>query len=166
MSNLGRVVRWGRLRIVGRGNNLIASLNVDDAARAALLCGTHPAADRRVYDVASDEPVTQREFINAVADALGQPPLVRRVPYRLAFLVAGVAECLEKTLGRPARVTRAMVTLMAVDQLVDTGAIRLELCWRPQTCFADGMKQMKQWYLQQQVVGSKPEPCPVGCSRE
>jgi nucleoside-diphosphate-sugar epimerase len=163
ISHFAPMLQSGWLRIVGRGNNLIASLDVDDAARAVLLCGTRPAADRRVYDVASDERVTQREFVCAIADVLGLPRPERRVPYHLAFLVTCVGECLAGLIGRSARFTRAMVALMAVDQIVDASPIRNELGWRPQTRLADGMERMKQWYLQQQG-GWTPGPDRGGCS--
>lgn len=162
-SHFAPMLRSGLLRIVGRGDNRIASLDVDDAAQAVLLCGTHPAADRRTYDVASDERVTQREFVYAIADVLGLPRPERRVPYHLAFLVACVGECLAGLIGRSARFTRAMVALMAVDQIVDAGPIRNELGWRPQTRLADGMERMKQWHLQQQG-GWTPGPDRGGCS--
>jgi nucleoside-diphosphate-sugar epimerase len=163
-SHLAPILRSGLLRIVGPGDNRIATLDVDDAARAVLLCGTHPAADRRIYDVASDEHVTQREFLNATADVLGLPRPARRVPYRLAFLAAGMGEFLASLVGRCARVTRAMVALMAADQIVDAGPIRNELGWKPQTRFADGMARTRQWYLQQQRGGWTPGFGRGGCS--
>ncbi|HSW46146.1 MAG TPA: NAD-dependent epimerase/dehydratase family protein [Phycisphaerae bacterium] len=163
-SHFTPMLRSGSLRLVGRGDNRIASLDVDDGARAVLLCGTHPAADGRIYDVASDEPVTQREFLNATADVLGLPRPGHRVPYGLAFLAAGLGEWLARLAGRRARITRAMVVLMAIDQIVDTGPIRDELGWKPETCFSDGMERTRQWYLRQQGVGFSPTPRAGGCS--
>ena len=152
LDHFAPMLQSGLLRIVGRGDNRIASLDVDDAAGAVLLCGTHPAADRRIYDAASDEHVTQGQFLDATADVLGLPRPGRRVPYRLAFAAAALEECLARLLGRRPRITRAMVALMGADQIVDASPIRSELGWQTCTRFADGMEQTRQWYRQQQDV--------------
>lgn len=79
-------VRRRKLPIVGTGGGLFSFIHVDDAA-AATVC----ALDRGVpgiYHVTDDEPVAQRDWVPAMAAALGgKPP--RRIPGWLASLVAG-----------------------------------------------------------------------------
>ena len=135
----------GLLRIIGRGDNRIAALYVDDAAGAVLVAGTHPAASG-IYDVASDERVTQREFLEAMSAIVGFPGQLPRVPWCVAYAAAGCAEVIAPLLGRPPRVTRDMVVLMAADQVVDSRRIRDELNWQPRIGFREGMARTAAWY--------------------
>jgi nucleoside-diphosphate-sugar epimerase len=145
----GRSLVW----VVGDGQNQFATLYVDDAARAILQVGTHPAAGGKIYDVASEEPVTQREFLNAMADALGVPRPRRHLRGRVAWTLANLAGALGEAWawlgGTPPPVNRYLLLLMGVDQIVDTGPIRRELGWRPQVDFREGTRRMQEWYRRQ-----------------
>jgi len=137
----------GYLYVIGSGRNQFATAYVDDAARAVILAGIRPVAEGKIYDVASEEPVTQRQFVDAVADSLGvRRP--RRIPRWLAYIAAGLIELWARARGREHPITRWLVVLMSVDQPVDTRRIRDELGWRPEVSFEQGMKLMKQWHEQ------------------
>lgn len=151
------MARKKRLHVIGRGTNRLCSLYVDDAARAMVLAGTHVAADRRIYDAASDERVTQRDYLNAMCDALNLPRPELVAPYHAAFFTAGVVDMVAHLLKRRAPFTRTMIALMAVDQRVDCSALRQELGWAPQVRFQDGMERIRQWYAQQQVPPASTE---------
>jgi nucleoside-diphosphate-sugar epimerase len=138
----------GRLFILGSGQNRIASLYVDDAARAVLLAGSHPAAENTIYDVASDEHVTQHQYLEATADALGLTPPHRRVGQRVAYAAAGLTELWARLWAETPSFTRAMVALMAADQVLDASRIRNELGWRPEVGFAEGMRRTAEWHHQ------------------
>ena len=61
-------VRRGLALIPGRADAFISSLAHDDAATATVAAlGVPPG----VYNVSDDEPVTHREFVDSLADALG-----------------------------------------------------------------------------------------------
>ena len=146
LTHFRPMLEQGRVRIIGSGDNAIATLYVDDAARAVLLAGTHPAAIGKIYDVASGEPVTQREWLEATADALGVPPPRRRVPRPIAYLAAVVAEAWARIRGCEPPFNRAMVALVSTNQLLDASCIRDELGWRPEVSFAEGMQRTGEWY--------------------
>ena len=122
-------------------NELFVSLSIDDAVRATVLAGESPQAAGKIYDVASGEHVTQREFIDATTDALDLPRCRRQIGRRLALLGAWLIERMSK---HEAHISRAMVALMSTDQVVDAGRIRAELGWRPEVSFAEGMRRMRQ----------------------
>jgi nucleoside-diphosphate-sugar epimerase len=136
------LLRRGQVHVIGSGSNRIATVFVDDAARALVLAGTHAVAGRRIYDVASPEHVTQAEFLAATAAALGAPPPARPVPRAVAWTAAAGAEAWAAATGGVPTFTRAMVMLMSADQVVDAGASTRELGWQPQTSFAAGMAQV------------------------
>jgi len=79
-------VRRRQLPIVGTGAGLFSFIHVDDAAAATVAALDHGAAG--IYHVTDDEPVAQRDWVPAMAAAMGgKPP--RRIPGWLAGLVAG-----------------------------------------------------------------------------
>jgi nucleoside-diphosphate-sugar epimerase len=75
-----------RLPIVGGGAGVWSFIHLHDAAQATLAALTHGAAG--AYNVVDDEPAPVREWVPALAQALGaKPPL--RVPAWLARPLAG-----------------------------------------------------------------------------
>lgn len=79
-------VRRRRLPVVGDGAGRFSFVHVEDAARATVL-----ALDRGspgVYNVVDDDPIAQRDWVPALATALGAPA-PRRVPAWLARVAAG-----------------------------------------------------------------------------
>ena len=144
------LAKRGLLCVVGDGRNQFATLYVDDAARAVLLAGTHLAAVGNIYDVASEEPVTQREFLDAAADVLGVPRARRELrsaaARRLAYWAAALGELAARVGIAGFPVDRSLLVLMSTNQEVDTARIRRELGWIPEVGFRDGMRRMGEWY--------------------
>lgn len=80
-------VRNRQMPIVGAGQNFVSSIHVEDVGSAvAAAVDVEPG----VYNVVDDEPLTQREWLDAAVAAL-EGPAPRRVPYLLARAVAGKA---------------------------------------------------------------------------
>lgn len=139
------IAQNGKLFIVGDGANRIATLYIEDAVRAAIAASSPRAADR-IYDVASDETVTQRRFVSAHCDALDVPPPRGNIRSRLAMTAAWAVERTAQWFDRDVHISRAAVALMSADQVIDTSRIRDELNWQPRTTFADGMREMTRWW--------------------
>lgn len=124
-----------RLRIVGAGINRIATLHVDDAAEAIWIAATHPFAAGRIIDAASDECVTQLDFVGRQAEALGLGPVDRHIAPPLAYLAGGIAEVVMSAIGQTPAISRWLARLMSSDQVVDASALR-SLGWSPRRSFA------------------------------
>ena len=62
-----------------------------DAARGVLLAAAEGAVGR-AYLLVNDEPVTQRDYLGAIARELGVPAPTRRIPYRPALMVGAALE--------------------------------------------------------------------------
>jgi nucleoside-diphosphate-sugar epimerase len=82
------IVRKRRFPIVGDGGGIWSFVNVDDAAVATALAVEHDGTG--VYNVVDDEPAPVRDWLPALAAALGAKP-PRHVPRWLARLLAGEA---------------------------------------------------------------------------
>jgi nucleoside-diphosphate-sugar epimerase len=85
-ETLADILRKRMFPVIGNGAGIVSSTHVDDAAS-----GTVAALERGrcgIYPVVDDEPAPAREFIPAIAEALGAPkPL--HIPAWLGRLLAG-----------------------------------------------------------------------------
>jgi nucleoside-diphosphate-sugar epimerase len=121
----------GRFLPLGSGRNRRTLVYDRDAARAAVLAATHPAAPGQVFNVTDGSVHTVREIVAAMADALG-----RRVP-RIALpvapikLAAGAVELAARLTGTTPRVTRSMIAKYVEDVTVSGEKIRKVLGFEP-----------------------------------
>jgi 2-alkyl-3-oxoalkanoate reductase len=79
-------VRKRQFPIVGDGGGVFSFVHLDDAAAATVLALDHGEAG--LYNIVDDHPAAAREWLPALADALGAKP-PRHVPVWLARLFVG-----------------------------------------------------------------------------
>lgn len=90
-------IRKRRFPIIGDGAGVWSHLHIDDAA-SATVAAVHRGGPG-IYNIADDEPAPVREWLPALASALGaRPP--RRIPRWLARLAAGETATLMMTESR------------------------------------------------------------------
>jgi nucleoside-diphosphate-sugar epimerase len=97
-------VRKRRFPIVGDGGGYVSWIHLEDAAAATVLALEHEGPE--IYNIVDDEPAPVREWLPALADALGAKP-PRRIPVWLARLVAGDVAVLMGTGARGASNAKA-----------------------------------------------------------
>jgi nucleoside-diphosphate-sugar epimerase len=97
-------VRKRRFPIVGDGGGYVSWIHLEDAAAATVLALEHEGPE--IYNIVDDEPAPVREWLPALADALGAKP-PRRIPVWLARLVAGDVAVLMGTDARGASNAKA-----------------------------------------------------------
>jgi 2-alkyl-3-oxoalkanoate reductase len=83
--------------VIGNGAGMVSSTHIDDAAGGTL--AALERGRRGIYNIVDDEPAPSREFIPAIAEAVGaKPPL--HVPAWLGRLFAGEVAMTMMTEGR------------------------------------------------------------------
>jgi nucleoside-diphosphate-sugar epimerase len=97
-------VRQQRFPIVGSGEGIMSWVHLDDAAAATVLAVE--SGSPGIYNIVDDEPAPEREWLPALADALGAKP-PRRVPRWLARRLAGEMVVLMMTESRRASNAKA-----------------------------------------------------------
>jgi 2-alkyl-3-oxoalkanoate reductase len=107
-GSVGQDVARRRLPIVGGGKGVWSFIHVEDAARATAAALTR--GESGVYNIVDDEPAAVRQWIPALADALGAKP-PRSVPAWLARPLAGEYGVLTMTHGQGATNARAKAQL-------------------------------------------------------
>ncbi|HEY7953117.1 MAG TPA: NAD(P)-dependent oxidoreductase [Solirubrobacteraceae bacterium] len=108
-------LRRRRLPIVGGGGGVWSFIHVDDAARATVAALAQQDGEAHIYNVVDDDPAPVREWLPALANAVGAPR-PWRVPAPLARLAAG-------SYG---------VSVMTKAQGASNALIKQELGWKPQ----------------------------------
>lgn len=140
----------GRSFLVGKGDNRMPFVYVDDIVRGLLLALDHDAAPGNAYNISSDSPFTQRQMLTAIAEDTGGSPPVRSIPYPALYAAGFLAERLVGILPSVSRppVTRLGVAFFGTDNRYAIDKARAELGYRPEVSLRDGVRIAAEWYLQ------------------
>jgi nucleoside-diphosphate-sugar epimerase len=120
------LVRKRRFPLIGDGGGVWSFIHLDDAAAATVAALERGAPG--IYNVVDDDPAPVRDWLPALAQAVGGPP-PRRIPAGLARLLAG----------------KAAVVLMTEIRGASNAKARRELGWAPRWAswrdgFAGGLR--------------------------
>jgi nucleoside-diphosphate-sugar epimerase len=152
-ASMGRLIdsiRRRKCRLIGDGNNRLNVAHAANVAEAAILAADSPRAVGEAYNCSNDGVLTQREYFNKIAAALGEPPVTACVPYRVARTAAFVLECFGHTFQtrKPPLVTRYAVWLIGRRSFFETRKAREQLGWKSTISYDEGIPQAVRWYLE------------------
>ena len=140
-------VRLGLVPRIGPGTNHLACVYAGNVAGAAVAALDAPISGFRAYNVASDAPprLTQREFITALAEALGTR--VRTIP-----IPAGLTRIALGLVAGP-RLARAAVAFLAGENPHADDRARAELGWQPAFAAREAVRRTVSWFLENEKPG-------------
>jgi nucleoside-diphosphate-sugar epimerase len=143
LPRLLQALRAGSVALVGTGDNLLNLLHAEDVADGAIRAAEHPGAVGRAYNLSCTGEITQRHFLKLLTDALGLPPVTRRMQVRQAHLFGFLYELVGRALklSRPPRLTRYAVALMRRSTRYSVARARQELGWRPHVDPIEGVRR-------------------------
>jgi len=146
------LVESGKGFFIGSGKNIVPTVYVRDVAQGLIKAGD--AGDEvigRAYTLASDQRVTQEEYLNTIADALEVSHVSRKLPFSALYLAGRTAEVMWQVLGRrkaaPPPVTTYGVTLLGGNQQFSIDKARRELGYTPEFDIKRGVAEGVKWYL-------------------
>jgi nucleoside-diphosphate-sugar epimerase len=144
-------LRTGLGILVGSGDNAIPLVFVTDAVRGLLLALDNKDAAGRAYNITNDEPLTQRQLMDAIAAEIGVRPPRVHVPYRVLRIAGYVAERLTTLTGTSRRppITRLGVAFLGTDNRYAIDKARRELGYHPRVPLRCGVRIAAAWYLQE-----------------
>lgn len=154
IARLYSMVRAGRAKILGRGDNRLNVVYAGNVAEAAIAAAGRPEASGEAFNCSNDGEITQQAYFDLLARAIGAPPVRRHVPYRLAYAAGFVLECLGHLLRqtRPPFVTRYAVWLMGRRSYFSAEKARRLLGWQPTVTYEAGVPATVRWY-EAEVLG-------------
>ncbi len=157
--NFGRIadkLRAGKGLIIGSGRNALPLVYVTDVVQGLLLCADHDRALGRAFNITNDQPLTQGEFLHAIAQELDIPPPRLHVPYAVAYAIAYAAERAVKFTGsKHPLVTRHGVTLYGTSNRHSIDKARTELGYAPRVSIREGVRLACAWYRQNYMPAAK-----------
>jgi nucleoside-diphosphate-sugar epimerase len=153
----------------GRQNPTIDPIYVSDVVDCAVAAMTSPAAVGQAYNVAPEREWGVKEFWKTLCHELGIRPPSWTIPTWIVTVAAIVCETLARALGRrqPPTLTRAGVSLFAMDRHYDPAKAMRELGWRPRVQLQEGLRrtvramltaETRQHVAPQAVALPEPQP--------
>lgn len=143
--------RRGRLAVVGPGTNEVSLTYVDNAAAAhADALGTlEPGAAHagNAYFIGQSEPVRLWEWIAALFERVGVPPVTRRVPKRVAYAGGALLELLWNALslsGEPP-MTRFVALQLAASHSYDLAPAIRDFGYRERVGTGEATDRLVSW---------------------
>jgi nucleoside-diphosphate-sugar epimerase len=108
-----KMLKSGRFGVVGKGDNRIPRIHVEDCAEAyALALDKMPVNES--FILADDTPVTMREFMEYMASCVGMSK-IRTIPRIMARIVMG----------------KLLLETMGIDCVVSNAKLKRMLGWEP-----------------------------------
>jgi nucleoside-diphosphate-sugar epimerase len=141
-------LRAGKGIIVGRGDNVLPLVYVSDVVQGLLLALEHERAVGEAFNISNDQPLTQEQFLTAIARETGGRPPRFHVPYHVLYAAGYAAERLAmitRSRRRPP-ITRLGVSFLATDNRYSIEKARRELGYDPVVPLLGGVRLTAHWY--------------------
>jgi nucleoside-diphosphate-sugar epimerase len=146
-ADIAQHIRRGSMAVIDGGRVPGGFCYVDNAVRAMMQAATTPQAEGRAYNIADGSRRTWRDYVDALADALGKRRPVLDLPSAVALPLARALEASHRVLRFPGRplLTRHAVYVLSRNQEYPAERARRELGFAPDVRFAEGVARAVEW---------------------
>lgn len=149
-------LRKGKLKIIGDGTNRLNLVHAGNVAEAAILAAYSPRAVGEAYNCCYDGVLTQRQYFDQIADALGAPRVKKAVPYSLAYNAAFAMECFGHVFRtrKPPLATRYAIWIMGRRCFFECQKLKDQLGWNSTITYDEGIPAaVRDYQLHGQQAG-------------
>ena len=169
-TTLARLVgrlRAGKVPLIGPGDNPLSAIYAGNVADAAILAARDPGSVGEAYNITHQGQITQREFLNLFVEAIGAPPVRRRISYNLTFAAAFLIEAIARARGRksPPVITRYATWLMGRSVSYSTAKAEDRLGWKPAIGNRESIERSVRWFLENEEIRARSGSADVVRSR-
>ncbi|MBI5556834.1 MAG: NAD-dependent epimerase/dehydratase family protein [Deltaproteobacteria bacterium] len=143
--------RARRLRIVGRGENLVDISYIDNVAQAHILAAENlehaGSAAGQAYFISQGEPVNLWQWINELFLRLQIPRVTRRVGFTKAYVAGALLEMIHALLKKSEEppMTRFLAEQLAKSHWFSLAKARRDLGYMPQVSTPEGLDRLVAW---------------------
>jgi nucleoside-diphosphate-sugar epimerase len=150
----------GGIPTIGPGDNPFSAVYAGVVAEAALLAASDPGSVGEAYNITDQGPITQREFLDLLAEVCGVRGKIRSYPYPVVFGAAFLLEALGRLTSRrrPPLITRYATWLMGRRLAYSTAKARSKLGWSPSFDYRASLERTVLWYQRSKASVSAPSP--------
>lgn len=145
-----RAIERGLYRVVGRGDNPLHPIYIDELVEGVIRCAGGPAG--RVYHLVDPAPAPIAELAAAIARALGRRLPRLHIPAGLAWLAGATLEAIPGLPADRLPLTRARVEFMLARRAYCGCRARDELGFVPRVGLDEGMRRAVAWYRQEGLL--------------
>ncbi|MFN4274908.1 MAG: NAD-dependent epimerase/dehydratase family protein [Ferrovibrio sp.] len=162
LDHMVETVRVGRFQWVGGGGQAMSTCHVDNLCDALLLAVDNGRGGE-TYFVSDGENGTLKSVISALLATRDIVPKDRAVPFRLAWMMAGIMGAAWRLLGRGGEppITRQMLRLIGKPFTISIAKARSELGYVPHVSFAQGIAAMGRGRQSGHAVAGLPPSTPI-----
>ncbi len=155
-----RTLRAGWVKILGPGDNRLNIVHAQDVAEGAILAATTSQARGQAYHLCSEGTVTQRGFLDALADAVGVPRVQKHVSVRFAMTGGIMLEIVARVArwNRAPLISRHTISLIGRPAVYRIDKARKELGWEPRLSVVGAMPETVEWLRKHDPTFYAPLP--------
>lgn len=143
--------RKGELKIVGSGNNLVDISYIDNVVHAHLLAAKNleesGESAGNAYFIGQESPVKLWSWINTLYRDMGIPPITKKVPFQVAYIVGVFLELiytLQRNQNEP-KMTRFLAEQLARSHCFSHDRAYKDFGYMPVVTLDEGQKRLLQW---------------------
>ncbi len=150
MARLCSSIRRRKIKLIGDGENRLNVVHAGNVAEAAIAAAESDKGAGEAFNCSNDGVLTQRQYFDLVANTLREPPVKKRVPYRVAYNAAFMLEVIGHLLRlkKPPLVTRYSVWLMGRKTFFECQKARQVLGWQPSVSYEEGIPEAVKAFLE------------------
>jgi nucleoside-diphosphate-sugar epimerase len=152
LVKLFRMVQKGRFLLIGDGRGKHHNVFIDDLLDAFELAATRPEAVGRVFNATGDESVPLREFVLAIARALGTDVRFVRLPFAPLWTAAVLCESVCRPLKLQPPLYPRRLDFYRHDEDFSNRRAREVLGWRPRHTLAQALAKTVEGYREQGLL--------------
>lgn len=168
-GRMAQRIKNGQGVIIGQGNNALPFCYVTDIAQGFLLAAYHEKAPGNIYNITNDQPLTQQEIFNAIADDINGKRPTRRLPYLPLYYGSIGAEMVAALTHTKPAVTRLGAMMFGTDNKHSIEKARRELGYEPAVALRDGFRLAAAWFnaggMEQPFITQASQYAPLAGAR-
>lgn len=145
------IQRAKKLVKVGKKNNLVDTIYIDNAAYAHILAdeklADNPELSGKVYFISQDDPIPMWDMINKILQAAGLKPITKSLPHKVVWFIGAVLELVYTVLKLPGepKMTRFVADELATAHWFDISAVKKDLGYKPLVSTDQGLQKLAEW---------------------
>jgi nucleoside-diphosphate-sugar epimerase len=146
----GIISRAHKLKQIGRTDDLVDTIYVDNAADAHILACQklleNPSLSGNVYFVSQDDPISKWEMANAFLSAADLPPIKGHVSAKTAYIAGAIFERVYQffNIKKEPPMTRFAAKELATSHWFNISRAKAELGYAPKVSTKEGLQRLKQ----------------------
>ncbi len=148
------ISRAGRLKKIGKKDDLVDTIYIDNAADAHILASLklleNPSLSGNIYFISQDEPVSKWDMVNAFLDAADLPPIKGHISEKTAYIAGTVFEFIYNlfNIKKDPPMTKFLAVEFATSHWFNISKAKKDLGYYPKVSTEEGLKRLKLWLQQ------------------